>query len=75
MKNSIGGYIQERNGRRILDMKYSDDEGERVNDHDLETMTGQGKATRHDGYKNMLTKYGTTQDSSTAYTYTAEDCT
>ena len=73
MKNSIGGYIQERNGRRILDMKYSDDEGERVNDHDLETMTGQGKATRHDGYKNMLTKYGTTQDSSTAYTYTAED--
>lgn len=62
MQNSIQEYIREENGRRILDMKYS----------------GKDKRTeenvvRHDGYRNMLSKYGTAQDSSTAYTYAAED--
>lgn len=64
MQNSIQEYIREENGRRILDMKYSDrDKGK-----------GTGENTvRHDGYRNMLNKYGTAQDSSTAYTYAAED--
>lgn len=31
-----------------------------------------GKENRMDGYMNMLNKYGTTQDSSTAYTYSAD---
>lgn len=73
MKNSISEYIRERNGRRILDMKYSDAGEERVKDYDLGMMTGQGMTIRHDGYKNMLTRYGTAQDSSTAYTYAMED--
>lgn len=64
MKNSLQDYIIEQNGRRILDMKYSDAG---------EDTSGQGKAVHFDGYRNMLTKYGTAQDSSTAYTYAAED--
>lgn len=72
MKNNLGEYIQEKNGRRILDMKYSE-KGNGAKDCDQEAMTGQGKVTHHDGYKNLLTKYGTSQDSSTAYTYAAED--
>ncbi len=72
MKNNLGEYIQEKNGRRILDMKYSE-KGNGAKNCDQEAMTGQGKVTHHDGYKNLLTKYGTLQDSSTAYTYTAED--
>ncbi len=72
MKNNLGEYIQEKNGRRILDMKYSE-KGNGAKDCDQEAVTGQGKVTHHDGYKNLLTKYGTSQDSSTAYTYAAED--
>lgn len=64
MQNSIQEYIREENGRRILDMKYSG--------KDKEKNTGD-QSVRHDGYRNMLNKYGTTQDSSTAYTYAAED--
>lgn len=59
MKNSIEEYIREENGRRILDMVHTKD--------------GQDVGMRHDGYKNMLTKYGTAQDSSTAYTYEIEN--
>ncbi len=73
MKNSVSEYTRERNGRRILDMKYSDAGEEKVKDYDLGMMTGQGMTIRHDGYKNMLTKYGTAQDSSTAYSYVMED--
>lgn len=72
MKNSIGEYIQERNGRRILDMKHSDAREGETKDYDLGLMTGSDKTVHYDGYKNMLTKYGTAQDSSTAYTYAAE---
>ena len=58
MKNTVQEYVREENGRRILDMKYS----------------GDGKPTmNHDGYINLLTRYGTEQDSSTAYTYSPED--
>lgn len=64
MQNSIQEYIREENGRRILDMKYSG--------KDKEKGTGENPM-RHDGYRNMLNKYGTAQDSSTAYTYAAED--
>lgn len=71
MENSIREYIREESGRRILDMKYARKE-DGVKGYDLELMTGRGKATRYDGYKNMLTKYGTSLDSSTAYTYVAE---
>lgn len=62
MKNSIQDYVREENGQRILDMKYSTSENE-----------DQSRAMHHDGYKNMLTRYGTQQDSTTAYTYSAED--
>ena len=31
------------------------------------------KTQHYDGYSNILTRYGTKQDSSTAYTYSAED--
>lgn len=41
--------------------------------HDLDEMTGNGRAQHYDGYSNILTRYGTKQDSSTAYTYSAED--
>lgn len=37
----------------------------------LEMKSG-NKENRMDGYMNMLNKYGTTQDSSTAYTYSAD---
>lgn len=60
MESSIQEYVQEKNGQRILDMKYSD-------------FGNRKGAMRHDGYKNLLTRYGTQQDSSTAYTYYAED--
>ena len=38
----------------------------------LERSRDGTKQTRHDGYVNMLTKYGTTQDNSTAYGYVPE---
>lgn len=69
MKNNIQDYVREENGRRILDMKYSNGHtnanGSAVED--------QSRTMHHDGYKNMLTRYGTKQDSSTAYSYSAED--
>lgn len=42
-------------------------------EHDLDVMTNNGRAQHFDGYSNILTRYGTKQDSSTAYTYSAED--
>lgn len=36
-------------------------------------MTGKSQKQNFDGYRNLLTRYGTKQDSSTAYTYAAED--
>lgn len=72
MKNGIQEYIQEQNGKRILDMKYSNTVEEKTKDYNIELMTGQSKTMHHDGYKNLVTKYGTQQDSSTAYTYSAE---
>ncbi len=62
MQNSIKEYIREQNGRRILNMKYSD-KGKENSSGDV----------HYDGYSNFLNKYGTDQDSSTAYTYSAED--
>lgn len=73
MKNSIQDYVREENGRRILEMKHSQNREGSIKDSDLELMTGQSKTTHHDGYKNMLTRYGTQQDSTTAYTYSAEE--
>lgn len=58
MKNSIQDYVQEENGRRILQMKKSE---------------GQEQKRNYDGgYQNVLTRYNTKNDSSTAYTYSAE---
>lgn len=56
---NIHEYIQQMNGRRILDMKKDNAEKD--------------KDMKHDGYQNLLTRYGTSLDSSTAYSYTAED--
>lgn len=57
MENPTQEYVKEVKGRRILDMK----------------KRGQEKREIHyDGYQNLLTKYGTAQDSSMAYTYSAE---
>lgn len=42
-------------------------------EYDLEGMTGKSQTQRYDGYSNILTRYGTKNDSSTAYTYSAED--
>ena len=42
-------------------------------EYDREEMTGKSQAQRYDGYSNILTRYGTKKDSSTAYTYSAED--
>lgn len=42
-------------------------------EYDLEEMTGKSQAQHFDGYSNILTRYGTKQDSSTAYIYSAED--
>lgn len=53
-------------------MKHSDAREGETKDYDLGLMTGSDKTVHYDGYKNMLTKYGTAQDSSTAYTYAAE---
>lgn len=38
----------------------------------LAEKSGQTKTARRDGYVNMLNKYGTTQDNSTAYTFQSE---
>ncbi len=73
MKNSIKDYVREENGRQILDMKYSKSSEESAKDFDLQSLTGQDKTARHDGYKNMMTRYGTQQDSSMAYTYSVDD--
>ena len=58
VKNPIQDYVQEQNGKRILAMKSSEKGKETMN---------------YDGYRNLITRYGTAQDSSTAYTYSAED--
>ncbi len=68
MKNSIQEYVREQNGRRILDMKYAKGDGQEESG-----AAGQEKGMHYDGYSNFLTRYGTKNDSSTAYTYTAED--
>ena len=58
MKNETNDYVQEENGRRILQMKKSE---------------GQEQKRNYDGgYQNVLTRYNTKNDSSTAYTYSAE---
>lgn len=59
MRN-IHEYIRSQNGRRILDMKKEDSKEYKKN-------------MNYDGYQNLLTKYGTVADSSTAYSFSAED--
>lgn len=74
MKNRIQEYIKVLNGRRILDMKKSRNNEDGIRDYDIGLMTGQGKTRNYDGgYTNMLTKYGTQQDSSTAYEYSVDN--
>lgn len=60
MKSRVQEYVRERNGKRILSMKTSDGRDP-------------AQEKRMDGkYMNMLNKYGTAQDSSTAYTYQSD---
>lgn len=58
MKNGTNEYVQEENGRRILRMKASGEQEQKKN--------------YDGGYQNVLTRYNTKNDSSTAYTYSAE---
>ncbi len=48
-------------------------EGNEVKEYDMEEKTCKSQVRHYDGYSNILTRYGTKQDSSTAYTYYAED--
>lgn len=58
MKNEPKEYVAEENGRRIMRMRASAGKNQKVN---------------YDGrYMNMLNKYNTQKDSSTAYTYTSD---
>lgn len=57
MKNGTNEYVQEEGGKRILRMRAPEGKGQEMN---------------YDGYKNMLNRYGTAQDSSTAYSYAAD---
>lgn len=57
MKKGVNGYVTEVNGSRILQMKSTEKPEQKVN---------------HDGYRNMVNRYGTAQDSSTAYSYAAD---
>lgn len=61
MKNEENEYVHEENGHRILRMKAS-------GKHEL-----QEQQMNYDGYRNMLNRYGTAQDSSTAYSYAADE--
>ena len=42
-------------------------------EYGFDRLTGKSKKQGYDGYSNVLTRYGTKNDSSTAYTYSAED--
>ncbi len=58
MKNSVNEYVREENGRRILRMSASGEKGQKMN---------------YDGrYMNLLNRYNTKNDSSTAYEYQSE---
>lgn len=58
MKNGTNEYVQEENGHRILRMKASGEQEQKRN--------------YDGGYQNVLTRYNTKNDSSTAYTYSAD---
>lgn len=66
MENRVRDYVRERNGRRILDMKASGGE-----EAGFRGDSG-GKMNYDGGYMNLLNRYGTQQDSSTAYSYHAD---
>lgn len=58
MKSELSEYVTEENGRRVLRMRAGKEKDQKMN---------------YDGqYMNMLNRYNTQKDSSTAYTYASE---